>query len=69
MNSFTQIPGRGKFPRAVRELQREILLLRPGQVPGARVSLTPRGFVIEPDGSATTKATVRRPSSTSPRWG
>jgi hypothetical protein len=69
MNSFVQLPGQGKYPRAIRELQREVGLIRPGFVPGARVSHTARGVVIEPDGTTGNTNAPRRLPSSAPRWG
>lgn len=63
------ITGRGRYARAIRELQQEVGRIRPGFVPGARVSHTTRGVVIEPDGAADTGQSPRKISSNVPRWG
>lgn len=63
------ITGRGKYARAIRELQQEVGRIRPGFVPGARVSHTSRGVLVEPDGASDYSQAPRKLSSSVPRWG
>lgn len=70
MNTTVVITGRGKYPRAIRELQQEAMRARPGFVPGALVSVTSRGVLVQPDGAATNATTAPRQSTAQiPRWG
>jgi hypothetical protein len=70
MNTSVLITGKGKYPRAIRELQVEAMRARPGFVPGARVSITSRGVLIEPDGTGSnTNNAPRTAPATIPRWG
>lgn len=70
MNTFVLMTGSGKYPRAIRELQSATLRARPGFVPGARVSITSRGVLVEPDGSGSSVNNAPRTSqSSAPRWG
>lgn len=70
MNSTVPITGRGKYPRAIRELQQEAMRARPGFVPGALVSITARGVLVQPDVSASNAtAAPRQPQTQVPRWG
>jgi len=67
--NFSHLPGNGRYPRAMRELQAAVLRGSAGQVPGALVSVTPRGTLIQPDGtqSVTNQRPVTAPQI--PRWG
>lgn len=70
MSTFVIITGSGKYPRAIRELQSEAMRARPGFVPGARVSITTRGVLVEPDGTgSSTNNAPRTASANTPRWG
>lgn len=70
MSLSTIISGRGRYPRAIRELQVEAMRARPGFVPGALVSITTRGVLLEPDGTASiVNNRPRTTASSAPRWG
>lgn len=70
MSTNVVITGRGKYPRAIRELQQEAMRARPGFVPGALVSITSRGVLVQPDGAATNTTNAPRQANTQiPRWG
>lgn len=67
---MTTVTGKGRLPRAIRELQAAVGKVRPGFSAGAKVSHTTRGTLVEPDGvSDNLRVAPRRPVSTVPRWG
>lgn len=67
--NFTHLNGNGRYPRAIRELQGAVLRGSAVSAPGALVSVTPRGTIIQPDG--TVLSTTQRPNVPAqiPRWG
>ncbi len=67
--SFTAITGNGKYPRAIRELQTVVSRSITGRVPGALVSQTARGTLIQPDGASVNITTKPTQETTIPRWG
>jgi hypothetical protein len=70
VNTNVLITGKGRYPRAIRELQVEAMRARPGFVPGARVSITSRGVLIEPDGTGSSTLNAPRTiAANTPRWG
>lgn len=67
--NFTAITGKGRYGRAIRELQAAVLRGSNGQGTGTLVSVTPRGTIITPDGSITDVSRPQRTTESIPRWG
>jgi hypothetical protein len=70
MNTTTTLSGQGKYPRAIRDLQKEVGRIRPSFVEGFRISHTSRGVLVEADDMAMRNQANRlRLSAAVPRWG
>ncbi len=67
--NFTPLTGPGRFPRAIRELQEASYRAAISQVPGALVSITPRGVLIQPNPVQRTVTSPIDVTDKTPRWG
>ena len=67
--NFTAITGNGKYPRAIRELQTAVSRSITGRVPGALVSQTARGTLVQPDAASINITSKPTQDSVIPRWG
>ena len=66
MNFTATFTGSGRYPRALREMQREIARLTPGRSPGVLTSVTTRGILRRPLGGRAGGGAAAKQEP--PRW-